>query len=107
MPGCSNKQVCVTTYGFALLHQRSYIPQMRNDTLPDAHAIQLQVYRKMSGELRLRELFAMSEDARSITLAGLRARFPAASELEILQMERRFRLGQALADAAWPAKRTG
>ena len=73
-----------------------------NDTLPEAQAAQWSVHRRMSGERRVSILFAMSEEARLLTMEGLRRRFPQASEAELVHMERRFRLGAELADAAWP-----
>lgn len=75
-----------------------------NDTLPEAQEVQLRVHRGMSGERRLSIMFAMSEEARAMTLAGLRQRFPQAPEAELVRMERRFRLGPALVDAAWPER---
>jgi hypothetical protein len=78
---------------------------MLSDTLPEAQAVQLRIYRRMSGERRLSQMFAMSEDARALTLAGLKQQFPLATEAERIQMERRFRLGSALADAAWPGSK--
>jgi hypothetical protein len=77
---------------------------MLSDTLPEAQAVQLKVYQRMSGARRLSQMFVMSEDARALTLAGLKQQFPQATEAERIQMERRFRLGPALADAAWPVR---
>lgn len=78
------------------------LPQPTSDTLPDARAVQVAVHRRMSGERRLLLACTMSDDARSLSLAGLRRAHPDASEEEIARMERRLRLGTALADAAWP-----
>jgi hypothetical protein len=76
--------------------------QPGSDTLPDAQAVLVAVHRRMSGERRLLLACTMSDEARFLTLAGLRWAHPEASEEQIAQMERRARLGAALADAAWP-----
>jgi hypothetical protein len=56
----------------------------------------------MSGERRLLLACTMSDEARDLTLAGLRFRHPDVTEEEIVSMERRARLGSSLADSAWP-----
>ncbi len=77
---------------------------MLDDTLPEAHAIQGAVYRRMSGERRVALMFEMSEEAREITLAGLRRQHAGLDERAIVHLERARRLGAALADAAWPKR---
>lgn len=77
---------------------------MLNDTRPEAHAAQLALYRRMSGERCVALMFQMSKEARQITLAGLRRQHAGLSEREIVHLERTRRLGAALADAAWPKR---
>ncbi len=77
---------------------------MLDDTHPDAHAVQLALYRRMSGERRVALMFEMSEDAREITLAGLRRQHPDWSEGELTRAERVRRLGPDLTAAAWPER---
>lgn len=77
---------------------------MPGDTQPEAHAVQLALYRRMSGERRVALMFEMSEEARQITLAGLRRQHAGLDEREILHLERTRRLGAALADTAWPKR---
>ena len=77
---------------------------MLDDTRPDAHAVQLALYRRMSGERRVALMFEMSEEARQIILAGLRRQYAGLDEREIVHLERTRRLGAALADAAWPKR---
>lgn len=77
---------------------------MLDDTQPEAHAVQAAIYRRMSGERRVALMFEMSEEAREITLAGLRRQHPGLDEREIVHLERTRRLGAALANAAWPQR---
>jgi hypothetical protein len=72
---------------------------MSDDTTPEAHAVQMAIYRRMSGDRRVALLEQMSEEAREITRAGLRRQFPELDEREIIHRERQRRLGAALADA--------
>lgn len=53
----------------------------------------------MSGERRVALMFEMSEEAREITLAGLRRQHAGLDEREIVHLERTRRLGAALAVA--------
>ncbi len=76
--------------------------QTGSDTLPAAHAVQVAVHRRMSGERRLMLACTMSDEARNLTLAGLRFRHPDLTEEAIVAMERRTRLGASLAASAWP-----
>jgi hypothetical protein len=77
---------------------------MSDDTTPEAHAVQMVIYRRMSGDRRVALLEQMSEEAREITRAGLRRQFPELDEREIIHRERQRRLGAALADAVWPQR---
>lgn len=47
-----------------------------SDTHPDAANVQLEIFRRMTAEQRLRLALEMSESLREIALAGLRSRRP-------------------------------
>lgn len=46
------------------------------DTSPDAHAVQRAVFRAMTGEQRVLAAMAMADEAKEISIAGIRARQP-------------------------------
>ena len=54
------------------------------DTDPQAHRIQMEVLRRMTGPQRLAVALEMSDLARAFSLAGLRGRRPGASERDLL-----------------------
>jgi hypothetical protein len=56
---------------------------MISDTSPEAEARQLEIFRRMSGEERLRTAMNLSDEIRDIALAGIRNRHPNSSEEEI------------------------
>jgi hypothetical protein len=73
------------------------------DTSDAAHAAQIECYRRMSGEERVRLAVQMSEDAREITRSGIRARHPDNQPVDVEHALRRLLLGDALFRRAWPA----
>ena len=71
------------------------------DTTPDAQRIHAAVLRQMTPEERIHAAFAMSEDARQITCAGIRSRNPEWDEARV-RYEMLVRLyGAALVARAW------
>jgi hypothetical protein len=56
---------------------------MAPDTIPQAAAIQEEIFRRMTSAQRLRLAFEMSESMRNIALAGLRSRQPELSGDEL------------------------
>ncbi len=78
---------------------------MPNDTSPEAHELQMAIYRRMGGSQRVAMMFQMSEEAREITLAGLRRQHPELDERSVRRLEATRRLGAELVDAAWPVQR--
>jgi hypothetical protein len=54
-----------------------------SDTSPQAHAVQLRLYRAMTVEQRLELAMSMSEDARRITEEGIRRRHPDYTDRDI------------------------
>ena len=74
------------------------------DTSAEAHAAQIGAYRRMSGEQRLLVGLRMSDEAREIARAGVRARHPAYSDEQVDDAVRVLYLGRALFEAAWPGR---
>jgi hypothetical protein len=71
------------------------------DTTPAAERIQLDAIRSMAPAERIRLAFDLSESVRRVALAGLRARHPDRTDLELVEML----LGRRLVPAGWPAPR--
>ena len=75
---------------------------IERDTDPAAHAAQIAVWRRMSGDQRVRVALSMSDDARAISLAGIRGRHPEYDASEARLALFRLLLGDTLFRAAWP-----
>lgn len=58
---------------------------MPSDTSPQAEAIQLEIFRRMTTAERLKLALEMSDSMRNIALAGLRTRRPDLNENELLR----------------------
>jgi hypothetical protein len=72
------------------------------DTSPEIHAMQIDRYRRMTGEERVLEVFALSDELRLFAAAGIRARHPSYSDDEVEWALRRIRVGGELFHAVWP-----
>jgi hypothetical protein len=72
------------------------------DTSSDAHRAQLASLSRMSPALRIELAFAMSEQARAVAIAGIRARNPDLDEDSARLVLARSLLGDELFRAAWP-----
>ena len=72
------------------------------DTSSEAAWVQAQVYRRMGPERRARAAVEMSEEARRISAAGIRARHPHYTDADVRHALNRLVLGDALFTAAWP-----
>jgi hypothetical protein len=72
------------------------------DTSPEAHAVQLRIYRSMSPGRRLALAVEMSEEAAAMLSSGIEARHPDYSEAQVNWAFRRLRLGDALFRRVWP-----
>ncbi len=57
-----------------------------HDTTPAAEAVRLAAIRGMSAVERLQQVFELSESVRQLALAGLRARHPGCSDVELLEL---------------------
>ena len=81
-------------------HERSY-PTLSPDTDPAAEAVQLEIYRRMSTEDKLKRVAEAIMFNRAATMAGIRSRHPNAEQDEV---ERRYFdlvLGEELAAKAY------
>lgn len=72
------------------------------DTSAAAERVQRHVFGRMSGSDRVARAFEMSEAAREMSRAGIRARHPDYGPIEIEQALRRLILGDDLVRRAWP-----
>lgn len=73
------------------------------DTDRPAFEAQLEFYRRIGPEARVRLAFQMSEEAREISKAGIKLRHPDYSELQVTHALFRLLLGDELYSAAYPA----
>jgi len=78
------------------------VPVRPPDTTPEAHALQLDLYRKLGGPARVAMLFRLSDAARRLTMAGIRARHPEYTADEVKLALARLTLGDQLVRQAWP-----
>lgn len=80
-----------------------YHPDMRpHDTSEDAHRAQIEVYRRMSPQARLRVGFELSAFGRQLLKDGIRSRHPEYTEHEAEMATRRVWLGPELFHQAYP-----
>ncbi len=70
------------------------------DTSPEARRVQLEAYRRMGPERRVALAIELSNQAREIALAGIRARNPELSQSEAQRILSRRTLGEELYRAA-------
>ena len=73
------------------------------DTRAEARAVQLIAYRAMGPARRLAAAFEMSQEARQIAVAGMRARHPDWSDAAIEHAVVELMLGRRLAQLIEPA----
>lgn len=81
-------------------HEIPY-PTLSPDTDPEAEAIQLEIYRRMSPGRKIELVFEATEMNRALLLAGLRQRFPDASSEELRRRLFGICLGEELATKAY------
>ncbi len=72
------------------------------DTAPEDHRRQTDIYREMSGEAKIREVFRLNGLTRALTEAGIRARHPGYGEREVLMAFVQLCHGSELAREVWP-----
>jgi hypothetical protein len=72
------------------------------DTSPEAHRIQMERYRRMTGEERVALALRMTAQAWRISADGIRSRHPEYTGEEVKWALARLRLGDDLFGSAWP-----
>lgn len=77
-------------------------PWIPADTTAEAHRVQGEIYRNLSGAARVGIAFELSDLVRRLTLAGIRRRHPHYTDDQILAAWARLTLGDELTLAAWP-----
>ncbi len=75
-----------------------------SDTTPEAHAVQLGVYRRMTIDRRLELALEMSEAARRTSMDGIRARHPDYDEHTAMRALFRVLHGEVLYAKVWPGQ---
>ena len=75
------------------------------DTTPEAAAVQLEIFRRMSPERRLELAFEMSANLREVVAAGVRSRHPDYGEQEVRLAVIRLTLGDELFFRVYPGAR--
>ncbi len=79
-------------------------PRMPMDTTPEAYAVQIEAYRRMSGKERTAVAFRLNELARETAVAGIRARHPDYGEEQARLALFRLIFGDELTRAVWPGR---
>jgi hypothetical protein len=77
------------------------------DTSPEAHEVLIRLYREMPMEKKLSLIFDAYETGRQLAMAGLRQRYPLASEMEIWRRWARQHLGRELFEAVYGGDKDG
>ncbi len=81
-------------------HETAY-PTLSPDTDPEAEAVQLEIYRRMSGWRKIELVFEANAMSRALAMAGLRSRFPQAGPKELRRRLMDLLLGEELATRAY------
>jgi hypothetical protein len=77
-------------------------PSQPFDTSAEAHAVQTDLYRRMTGAERVAIAFRLGAAARAATLAGIVARHPDYSPSQARRALARLVLGDDLVRRVWP-----
>jgi hypothetical protein len=72
------------------------------DTTVDAHRLQGEIYRKMTGQQRLSIAFELTDMVRRIAMAGIRARHPHYTDEQVFRAWARLTLGDDVLRDMWP-----
>ncbi len=76
----------------------------KSDTSPEAQRVQDDIYRRMSPAQKLRLVFELQEIGKHLVMAGLRTRYPQASEEEIRHLWARQHLGDQLYEEVYGSR---
>ena len=79
-------------------------PYLPADTSLEAIRVQHAVYRRMPAEMRLRLGLQMSDSARAVSAAGVRARHPEYTDRQVELAVIRMMLGEELFRRAYPGE---
>jgi hypothetical protein len=74
------------------------------DTTPEAEAVQLDVYRRMTPEKKLQLIFQMNDQLRELLAAGVRLRHPDYGDKHVKLAVIRLWLGAELFSRAYPGQ---
>ena len=80
---------------------------LSRDTTPDAEAVRLDVFRKMTPRRKLQVMEDANRNAREMALAGLRLRHPDAGEEELFRRLMDLTLGEETAEQVFGPLREG
>ena len=72
------------------------------DTSPEIHAMQIEIYRRMTPDRRLELAIEMTAEANAITYRSIHSRHPDYSADEVQLALLRLRFGDELFQKAWP-----
>ena len=78
----------------------------KSDTSPEAQRVQDDIYRRMSPARKYQLIFQTYEMGRQLALAGLRMRYPDATEEEIWHLWARQHLGDELYEEVYGSRRS-
>jgi len=79
-------------------------PRIPLDTTPEAHAAQVEAYRRMGGMGRTAVALRLNELARKMAVAGIRARHPDYGEEQVRLALFRLIFGDELTRKVWPGR---
>lgn len=68
----------------------------KNDTSPEAQKVLIDLYRQMPAEVKFRRVFDAYQTGKLLAIAGLRDRYPNASEKKIQHLWAKQHLGEKL-----------
>lgn len=74
---------------------------LSRDTTPEAEAVQVEIFRRMSGRQKLALVEEANRNARELALAGLRLRHPDAGPDELFRRLMDLTLGEELAERVY------
>jgi hypothetical protein len=72
------------------------------DTDPEAHALQIEAYRRLGGSGRMAAAFRLSAAVRRTSMAGIKMRHPEYTPDQVKQALARLVLGDTVCREVWP-----
>ncbi|MDJ0838667.1 MAG: hypothetical protein QNK37_19275 [Acidobacteriota bacterium] len=75
------------------------------DTDPQAYAVQLEIWRRMSTKDKFAQVVQLSNDTRSIVMDGVRNRHPEYDDEQVKHASFRLFLGDMLYRKVWPDRK--